>query len=74
MTNVHVPLSQTPPDTRGGKLPEAPELLRQHKKGATLTAIGVRYGASRQAVHKRIKKWLDKNPQPVESQDSQVAP
>jgi hypothetical protein len=49
--------------TRVQKLPDAAELIRQRNDPATppekrtLQAIADRYGATRQAVHKAIKKY-----------------
>lgn len=45
-------------------LPSGAELLRQRnlppERRPTLAEIGERYGVSRQAVHKRITKYLEK--------------
>jgi transposase-like protein len=55
-------------------LPEGNELDRLLKEpGATFESVGSRYGVSRQAVHKRHKKWKDAQEVPTAEAEAQAS-
>lgn len=63
-------MSYSPP----ALLPEGNEIDRLLKEpGATFESVGSRYGVSRQAVHKRHKKWKDAQPEQAAEAEVQAS-